>query len=125
VLAQVDVTVRVKELADRVALVLIEVSLEDVPCSQEQSRKTVQLVVQELPMVHVTVIKLDFAVASLVVAPRSCERSVVDPGHRSLAIALPSLEVAFVGCVFCYSIRANERILVVHGSVTARMAVFK
>jgi len=106
-------------------LILVEISFENDTCGQEKSCETVQLVIQKLPLVHITVNKLDFSFAALIVAPRSREARMVNPRHSALSVTFTSLEVAFVGGILNNTIGANEGILVVHGSVTARVAILE
>lgn len=102
VLAIVEVTGGVEELADGGAETFLEVAFEDDAVGDHELAVAVDFVVLEAAAVNVTVRHLHLAFDALVVLPQARERRPILPGQGSVTLALTGFPVAFIGSFFVF-----------------------
>ena len=99
--------------------------MEDDTRAEEQVGHSVEVVIDELAAIDVTVLKHHLAFVALIVDPDTLEARAIAPGHDSVAIALTRLEVAAVLCLFILRGRSWEAVVVFHDSRAISSAVLE
>lgn len=115
-LSEVDVSIRVKKLANGTADAVLELSLEDDACADQQVAKTVELVLLEASTVDVSIRHGHFAFVPLISLPDTLEDGAIAPSHLTVAFSLACLEVALVLSFFKLSLLAWQAEIVLESA---------
>lgn len=126
VLAKVQISTGVHELAHAIDEPVFESTLVYDAISQQEPAGTVKFVIAEGPNVDVPILKPHLSVLSHVVLPSSCELTAILPRDSAVTLSFASFPVAFIGCLLVLAaVSHHKTIVVLHGPKTARSSVLE
>lgn len=128
VLAEVDVSIRVEQLADRATVAVLELTLEDDTLADKQACHAVELVIFEASSVLVPVRHDLLSLMPLVSLPDALEGRTVAPSHNTVAVALASFEVApILGLLALKATTSGclDAVIVLHDSKAIRSSILE
>ena len=128
VLAEVNVSVGVEQLADRATVAVLEFTLEDDSLVDKQACHAVESVILEASSVLVPVRHDHLALMPLVSLPDSLEGRTIAPGHDTIAVALAGFKVASILGLLALKATTSGRldtVIVLHDTEAIRSPILE